>query len=381
MTDDRFFYLAGRALSGEATPEERAELEENPEWKRIYTSLFVRRRPDPDEADRLAAQQAYAAHFVKMQLAGHFTEAPPGEPFAEAPAEPMIDTFDGAAEAAQGGDAWGPPARSQARQYAARSRVRWYAAVVTALLLGTGVWWALRDNTCKTCADTPPKSEIATRKGSRSRISLPDGSLVWLNADSRISYPDNFKGTKREVFLTGEAFFDVTKDAARPFVLHAGPVEIHVLGTRFDVRSYPREKKVETLLLHGSIEVTIRNQRKILLKPNQKLSVSTDNNEAPNKKTDTVSLGVGHPQVGDSSAIETLWVENKLAFESETLDVVAGDIERWYNVEVRIRNERLRTLRFTGVFEDQGLQEVMEALKLTGRFNYTIIGNKEVIIY
>jgi ferric-dicitrate binding protein FerR (iron transport regulator) len=372
MTDDRFFYLTGKVLSGEETPEEREELrrllEKSPEWKRIYGSLFAHHRPAPDEADRLAAQQAYAAHFVRMQLGGHFA----GEPAGEAPEDPQGEVAVTSPEGPHG---------ELTELRPRKRRARWYLAAAAVLLLGTGAWWYTRDTVCKNCPEPPPKNEIATRKGSRSRISLPDGSLVWLNADSRISYPDNFKGSKREVYLTGEAYFDVTKDVNRPFVIHAGPVDIHVLGTRFNVRSYPREKKVETLLLHGSIEVTIRNQHRVLMEPNQKLCVATDGAEATSHRKDTLSLGVSHPQGGDTTPVETLWVENKLAFESETLDVVAGDIERWYNVEVRIQNDHLRTIRFTGVFEDQSLQDVMEALKLTGRFNYSIVGNKEVIIY
>ena len=362
MSERRFFYLTGKKLTGEATQTELEELcrllEEDPEWRSIYQTLFSKTRDVPDEPGSLAAQQAYAAHFVKMQLAGQFEKE----------------------EKVAGG--WG------------RNRRRIYRAAAFAVVVAAAGWWIyVRVYCAKGGPSGLPKNEVATRKGSRSRIVLPDGTLVWLNADSKIVYPDNFKGQIREVHLTGEAYFDVSRDASRPFIIHAGPIDVNVLGTSFNVRFYPHEKKVETLLLHGAIEVTLRNQhnRKILLQPNQKLSVPNDplpeesghatRMVQPESDTALVSLGKGHFQRVDSSNIETLWVDNKLAFETEPLEIVAADLERWYNVEVIIRNEKLKSLRFTGVFDNVRLQEVMEALKLTGGFNYSIRDNRQVIIY
>jgi ferric-dicitrate binding protein FerR (iron transport regulator) len=354
---EKIVYLIARKLSNQASTAELEELsrllQEQPEWNDIYKTLFSTVKPPPDKADQLAAQQAYAAHFVKMQLAGEFEE---------------------------GGKR--PPATGH--------KVKWYGVAVPAmvLLLAAGFWMYNREK--QPPQNKPPvaKNEITTRKGSKSRVELPDGTQVWLNADSRISYPDNFKGPVREVRLIGEAFFEVTKDAAHPFVIHAGAVTIKVLGTVFNVRSYPIEKKVETSLLRGSVEVTLpgADAKKIVLKPNEKLIVESDSPGSvalptlPSKPS--VTLGKVHFEPRDSSSsIETLWVENKLAFEAEPFDIVAADIERWYNVEVIVKDERVRTLRFTGVFDNSSLEEVMEALQLTGRFQYTINGNRQVIVY
>ena len=102
-------------------------------------------------------------------------------------------------------------------------------------------------------------NEISTKTGAHSKIILPDGSLVWLNGGSRLTYDKAFnKGETREVELKGEAYFDVAKNALKPFIIHTHQMDIKVLGTAFNVKSYPGDKSSETSLIHGSIEVTVR---------------------------------------------------------------------------------------------------------------------------
>src|SRR4029078_631833 len=98
---------------------------------------------------------------------------------------------------------------------------------------------------------------VSTKRGSKSKVQLPDGTQVWLNADSRIAYNEKFQGNLREVTLEGEAYFDVVRDEKRPFVIHTAAIDIKVLGTAFNVRSYANEKNTETSLIRGSIEVTL----------------------------------------------------------------------------------------------------------------------------
>lgn len=149
------------------------------------------------------------------------------------------------------------------------------------------------------------------------------------------------------------------------------------------------KKTAETSLIRGLVEVTIRNSpdKKIILKPNEKLIVHNISNKVKDS-TQTLPdldnepilvLSKLHYLKGDSSSIETSWVKNKLAFDSETLEVVAAKIERWYGVVVRIEDERLKEGEYTGVFEDESLREVMEALQMTGSFKYEL-NKKEVVI-
>src|SRR5450432_4202977 len=121
-------------------------------------------------------------------------------------------------------------------------------------------------------------NEITTHNGSKTHLVMPDGTLVWLNAGSRLSYDRNFGASFREVTLTGEAFFDVARNVERPFVIHTARIDIKVLGTRFNVKSYPTDPTTEATLIRGSIEVSIKDRpsEKIILKPNEKLVVAND---------------------------------------------------------------------------------------------------------
>jgi len=236
---------------------------------------------------------------------------------------------------------------------------------------------------------TPPHStpapiahnSVSTKPGSKSKIQLPDGTQVWLNADSKLIYSEAFPGNAREVQLCGEAYFDVVKDARHPFVIHTNTIDVTVLGTTLNVRSYSNEKNTEAVLIHGLVEVTLHNDpaKKIILKPNDKLVVP-NNNAASGVRTgkgdadsgQALSLGKVHFPARDSTAVEVLWVKNKLAFDKESLEAVALKMERWFNVKVDITNDALKHIEFSGVFEEEALPQVMEALRLTGNFHYTI---------
>lgn len=231
------------------------------------------------------------------------------------------------------------------------------------------------------------ENTISTKPGSKSKIQLPDGSQVWLNADSRITYNESFRGPFREVQLTGEAYFDIAKDKDHPFIIHANSIDVRVLGTSLNIRSYCNEKNTEAVLIHGSIEVTLRSSpdKKIILQPNEKLVVQNGKAQlikgvpAVHKYEDApvMTLGKAHVDAKDTVVMDILWVKNKLAFDQETLEEVARKIERWYDVKVTITDARLKHVAYSGVFEDESLRQLMEALRMTGNFRYSI--NKKVV--
>src|SRR5258708_16788348 len=230
---------------------------------------------------------------------------------------------------------------------------------------------------------------VSTRSGSKSKVQLPDGTQVWLNSDSRLTYDQNFPGESREVQLTGEAYFDVAKDKNHPFIIHTSIIDIKVLGTTFNVRSYGDEKLTEAALVQASVEVTVGTNpdKKIILKPNEKIIVHNDQvtiltglaSPEINPDEPLMTVGKVHFQKKDSSITETLWTKNQLAFDNASLEEVARQVERWYGVKVTISEEQLKTLRFNAVFGDESLPQVMEALGIAGNFKYSI-RNKEVII-
>lgn len=231
-------------------------------------------------------------------------------------------------------------------------------------------------------------NEISTRYGSKSNMVLPDGTKVYLNSGSKLTYDKNYGTDIREVNLTGEGYFDVVKNPKKPFIIHTSSINIRVLGTAFNVRCYPDEKNTETSLVRGSLEVTVKGgQQKIILKPNEKLIVSNSKKEkenaSVNKKDAVVEnniIELSHVSLLDidSSIIETSWVNNRLVFRSETFEQIATKMERWFGVSIQFANEKLKDLKFTGVFEKETIDQALKALQLTTFFSYTI--NKDSIV-
>jgi ferric-dicitrate binding protein FerR (iron transport regulator) len=233
-------------------------------------------------------------------------------------------------------------------------------------------------------------NEIYTGSGSRTHLTLPDGTIVWLNAGSRINYEKNFGATERTVSLTGEAFFDVAPNAAKPFVIHTARIDIKVLGTSFNVKSYPSDKTTETTLIRGSIEVSIHNRPsdKIVLKPNEKLVVNNEDSterekdvRRPNHAANNSLVVISKPTYEQHSGaiIETSWVDNKLIFQDEDFATLARSMERWYGVTIHFETSEKENLRFTGIFEKETVLQAMDALKLTASFTYNVEGNQITI--
>lgn len=242
--------------------------------------------------------------------------------------------------------------------------------------------------------DTPEfnaKNEISTKSGSKTSLVLPDGTKVWLNASSQLTYEKNYGNKLREVSLIGEAYFDVVKNKEKPFVIHTAKMDIKVLGTAFNVKCYPGEKTTETSLVRGSIEVTLKDrQEKIMLKPNEKLVINNQQESPENTKASSpakvmpLKATIEKPIITlthltilpkDNTIIETAWVQNRLVFSSETFEEVVLKMERWYNVKIYIMNEQLKEERLTGNFEKETVTDALNALKLTTQFYYNLKNN------
>ena len=239
-------------------------------------------------------------------------------------------------------------------------------------------------------------SSIVTKNGNRTKIVLPDGSQVWLNAGSNLDYNNSvFNKDLREVTLNGEAYFDVTKNADKPFIIHTKKMDVKVIGTAFNVRSYSYEKTAEASLIRGSIEVTLKDRKdqKIILKPNEKISIANNAIEAPVEKPEKTSVirndvrsipqfvvNELKPSPKYDIIPEIAWTQNKLFFEDESLEDIALRLERWFNKKVTIANESLKNIRYTGNFENETMEEVLSYLKLSKTFNFRL-GNDNVVIY
>ena len=248
-------------------------------------------------------------------------------------------------------------------------------------------------------------SEVATRNGSRTNLYLPDGTRVWLNAGSRLTYNKDFGNAYnpgspntnngpgspavREVNLIGEAFFDVAHNPARPFIIHTRRIDIKVLGTSFNVKSYPSDKTTETVLIHGSIEVAIHNKanKRIILRPNEKLVIDNEDSTILHRRippspattfAEPAPVIIQKPTYEHTTGtmVETSWVNDRLIFQAETFVELAKEMERWYGVTINFAKPELQALQFTGSFRQETIQQALDALTLTAAFNYTISGTQ-----
>jgi transmembrane sensor len=234
------------------------------------------------------------------------------------------------------------------------------------------------------------KIQYVCKPGERKSFQFPDGTQVILNAGSEIYLNDQYAQNTREVFLKGEAFFDVQHNAAVPFIVHTASMDVKALGTAFNVKSYNNEGKTETVLVRGLIEVTLKkdNNRKLLLHPDEKVlwrenktgnetgvspSVATNNQEQalikPVKKSD------------DGNVKELAWVQNSLAFEDESFEEIAYQLNRWYNVNIQFETNDIKQYHFTATFRQEKIERVLEILRASKRFNYKFEGEQNIVIY
>jgi len=221
---------------------------------------------------------------------------------------------------------------------------------------------------------------ITTPEGTRTRTILPDGSVVWLNSGSTISFNNQFQGAARDVKLEGEGYFDVAKSSSKPFIVHVANIDIHVLGTAFNVRSYPRDSATETTLVSGLVQITSNkdhnaDKAKFIIHPNEKISILKN----------TADLIVADPAIKQKVSIrnidtsiklqdrtELAWIYNRLVFHGETFAALAERMERWYNIKIVFEDEKVAQLSFNGSFENENVAEAFKALTSAIPFNYKI---------
>ena len=247
--------------------------------------------------------------------------------------------------------------------------------------------------------DSLAYNQIITAKGQKSQIILSDGTKVWLNSETILKYPTVFNENQREVFLEGEAFFEVQKKENKiPFIVKTDDIDIEVLGTRFNVRAYADEEIVETTVVEGSICVLTKGlelsqEKNVLLKTNQKATLIKKGSqvllsEVELDKPTLVKSAQRTPSISPTEKeqilvsskvnveLHTAWKDDLLVFQSETLENITYKLERWYDVEGHIENEELKTYRYTGKFEHkETLNQVLEILSLTTPINYTFERN------
>lgn len=237
--------------------------------------------------------------------------------------------------------------------------VRYIGLAASVALIAASIWFfhLNQKNAAKSLpmANTLSKS---TLRGQKLKAQLPDGSSVWLNAESRITFPDHF-GATRKVTLEGEAFFDIEKDAEKPFIIEAGKAEIKVLGTSFNVKAYPEEKMVETVVVTGTVAIEgPKAQPPITLTPNQKAVYRYGENSFW-KETVEIREAVS-------------WRNGILTFTDADLPEVIKKLERWFDVEFDVITAAITNCKVTATFDNLALEQIMEQLQFIAPITYEI---------
>lgn len=277
-------------------------------------------------------------------------------------------------------------------------RMVWYstAAAVILLTIGLFAWHYFLPSAPDRKVLAVNWLHRATQPAKKSVLTLPDGTVVTLNSATSITYPERFGDSIREVYMDGEAYFDVTRDPQHPFIIHANKMNIRVLGTSFNVKSYQNEPLSEASLISGSVEVTLndRPSDRIILKPKEKLIVQNSgtfrrpvNKGAAMPALDTSGKGIRYSLTNLTyfpntvkTVIETSWMENKLVFSDKDFAQLSGQLERWYGIHIEFGNEKVKEYRFTGFFEKESLPQALNVLKMIEPFNYRI-ADSTVYIY
>lgn len=204
--------------------------------------------------------------------------------------------------------------------------------------------------------------QLLTGTNGKGEYRLPDGSIVWLNANSMLKYPQTFTGKKREVYLEGEALFEVQKNADNPFVVKTGGMNIEVLGTRFLVNNHPQKNIVETVLINGCVEVSgdyfNKTQR---MQPGEIITY--------NKQTQVINRS--NVNANDY----TNWIHSKLVFDKTNLEQVIINLEKWFGVEIIASPELIRNTHMSFTIRRESLDEVLTYMSLTASIDYTWEGD------
>jgi transmembrane sensor len=206
---------------------------------------------------------------------------------------------------------------------------------------------------------------LSTPKGGEYQVTLPDGTKVWLNSASSLTFPVDFTGNSRLVKLTGEAYFEVAKNASSPFLVSVNDMRIKVLGTHFNVSAYQDDEQATTTLLEGSVQVS-KNKVVSVIKPGQQAVVL--------KNTDNINVSTANLQKAMA------WKNGYFIFNDDNITQIMKQVARWYDVEVEYKGEPLNQ-RFGGTFyRSKSIRELLQHLEKIGNIHFIIDGRRIIVM-
>ena len=212
-------------------------------------------------------------------------------------------------------------------------------------------------------------NELLIGKGEEYQLVLSDGTRVWLNSETRLKFPVQFSNNRREVFLEGEAYFEVTKNPEAPFIVKTGHMDVEVLGTSFNVSAYKDEASIQTTLVEGKVRVSSEFGQSLeqVLKPNEQAVFNKSSNQ--------------FKIIEVNAALYSSWCEGIFVFNEESLDDILRKLSRWYDINVFFQSEEVRAYQFSGKLPRfKNCNELLDMIEKTTNVKFTMKENRTVIV-
>lgn len=205
-------------------------------------------------------------------------------------------------------------------------------------------------------------------RGGEYRLTLADGTRVWINSESELSFPTQFAAGKREVYLKGEAYFEIAHNSQQPFFVNSNKIQVHATGTAFNVMAYQDEPEIKVTLVEGGVNIE-ENQKVISkLTPNHQFSLNKSNGQFSVQLVDLRTA--------------TAWKNGSFFFDDERLGSIIRKLSRWYNIEIQCAQSEISQYKFSGeIRKYEDASQVLNMLKLTNEITYTIEPDKKIIIH
>ncbi|WP_259091835.1 FecR family protein [Mucilaginibacter dorajii] len=330
-------YLEGRSTETE-TQYLLQKVQEEPTFSEAFediAEIWSARKPLPDKGGE--------AHDVLAGLNLKIDELEPRESFTHAPETPGI------------------------KRTATIVNLRRAIAIAAALVIMAGAFWVYKVNRNSNGNTGASLAETHTGVGQKRKIKLPDGTEVMLNSSSSLQVATAFGNDKREVYLQGEAWFDVKRDPQKPFIVHTAQVATQVLGTHFNVSAYQTDSNIVVSLVQGKVQVDMDNDpaKRVILDPGKQMTYSKKSKTA--KVTEFVTDDI------------TGWKENKLVFDYDSWPDAAKKLSRWYGVPVELKNGELLRCKLKGTFDNMPLAKVLQQISMVSDISWKTEDKKVVI--
>lgn len=322
----------------------------------ILLKRFLRKQATPDEVEEL--RELFLQAKAEEQLSDFYEEA-----WKQADFTPEEEVKERVWAKLQQQVSETAAASKHVSLVSWRRKILRAAVVIFIPLLCGGLGYFLAKNASMQHSDV---MAVEVEIGQKAKIRLPDSTFVWLNSAGSLTYDNSYNKKERVVHLQGEAYFEVSKNKTRPFIVKMNDISVEALGTKFAVKAYPSDSYIAATLIEGSIRVESPEQS-ALLKPDEKLTITRANGQFAKVRLPDAEKSI-------------LWINNQLAFEQERLEDIAKVLERMYNIQIIFESDELKEIRFSGTIKNSNMKNVLQSIALVSPIHYSLEKDATIVI-